>query len=360
MRNEGKNGIATRLNITRKRMLSKGLHVVREYPRQIIFLIFNLKQCVMAVKSFTPWQPVPYTVLKSEQLDLQLSREGYAIIDNFISDKQIAELKSLYEQFHSFKGAGMFWGLYSQDLDYRLKTHEGIGIVVSSSLERIFTQYKVVINSFVIKAPGEGSEFVIHQDTTATDELKYSPLSVWYALEDVTNADGALCFVPKSHRWFSPYRGISFPFPFSNITDVVSRYLVPVCLKKGQAVIFDPRIVHHSLENASGRDRVAIVSGIFPMEAHFEICYKDTSVSAGPIEIYKENEGFLLTYRNFYQNCMARPSKGIQSGIADKKYVLDSISAGQWVEVCAEYGVEALNLVVAKPVTDMKLISEPI
>src|SRR5690606_21476682 len=118
--------------------------------------------------------------------------------------------------------------------------------------------------------------------------MKYSCLSVWIPLQDTNLANGCLSVVPHSHKMFAPYRGISFPQQFENISNTVRKYLQPIEMKAGEILLFDNRLVHTSGVNSSGADRVVVMSGIFPSEAKIISCYKDTAVEKSPIEIIEQ------------------------------------------------------------------------
>ena len=192
----------------------------------------------------------------------------------------------------------MFYSLYSRDIEYRKIVHESISEIMKPVYDSLFSDYKVVLNSFIVKVSGPESEFCLHQDSTSFDETKYSSLSVWIPLQDTNMSNGCMCVVPYSHRMFSPYRGISFEQPFESIEETVRRYLYPIELKKGDIFLFDNRIVHNSVINSSGENRVVVMSGIYPKEAPLLSCFKDPEVTESQIELIEQEPDFLLTYPN--------------------------------------------------------------
>ena len=302
------------------------------------------------------WQPVRHTVLKDEALADLIHEEGIAVRP-FLEAGQLEQLRNLFEETHSIpKGdGGMFYSLYSQDLEYRKKIHDTIQEILQPTLDQHFQGYKNVINSFVVKVPGKASEFSIHQDTTALDEFKYSPLTAWIPLWDITEENGAMCVVPKTHRLFSPYRGISFPFPFKNIMGTVREYLQPVTLKAGEAVFFDPRILHNSLPNTTDKPRVAIICGIFPEEAEFVINYKASPEAK--IELFKQQDDFLLVYPNFMHNCHSRPVAGEVIGEVEDRF--EQMEAGTFRKMATGLGLAPANLIPPPVDINCNMIAEP-
>ncbi len=257
------------------------------------------------------WTPQKHSIIRSETTREKIHETGYTVEGN-IGVENIKKLYALYKELHNFNApqGGNFYSLYSDDIVYRKKVHDSIGAILYPLYDKLFMEYKSVINSFIIKVPGPQSEFTLHQDSTGLDEMKYSPLSLWIPLQDTNMQNGTLCMVPKSHRFFHPYRGISYASPFHRFEDLLRSYLVPLDLKAGDIVMFDNRTVHYSHLNNSNTDRVVVMSGLFPINAKIEMCYRDESRLNSPIEIYEMEEDFLLTNKAFFNDCTARPSRG--------------------------------------------------
>lgn len=304
------------------------------------------------------WRPIPHTVLKDANLRTVLHEEGIAIRP-FLNEAQLKELRALYQAEHQIADSdgGMFYSVYSRDFAYRQRIHHAIQAILQPTLDQWLTDYRTVLNSFIIKASGPKSEFYLHQDTTGLDETKYSTLSFWIPLEDVDETNGAMCVIPKSHHWFSPYRGISFPPPYQDIADTVRAYLKPVPVKAGEAVIFDNRILHNSLPNTSGKNRVVVMAGVFPKEAPIMTCFKDPTAKNAKIELIEHNDDFLLRYPNFLIDCHVRPDVGRSVGFVKDQY--PPISAETFERLCAENGIEKQDF-IAQEMGDCNLIGEPL
>lgn len=259
------------------------------------------------------WFPSKHSIVKDDFIRETLHDEGYTVIGN-IGPNRIDLLRTLYLRLHDFtkSGAsgGMFYSLYSKDMEYRKEVHDRIGEVMAPVYDLYFRDFRSVINSYIVKLTGEKSGFTLHQDSTGLDETKYSPLSLWIPLQDTDLSNGTLCVVPKTHGFFHPYRGISFKAPFSDYERVLRKYLVPIELRAGDILAFDNRLVHYSHLNSSGEPRIVVMSGIFPKEANIEVCYKDPDRPESPIEIYSQSGDFLITNEAFYENCTARPYRG--------------------------------------------------
>jgi len=305
------------------------------------------------------WKIVEHTVVKDNDLRKSLLDLGYCIPGN-IGETKIRLLKNTFENFHDFKNTdgGMFYSLYSNDLDYRKMVNQELGSILRTEYDQLFVNYKTVINSFIVKLAGPYSDFTLHQDSTGLDEFLYSPLSVWIPLQDTTLENGTLCIIPKTHGFFNPYRGISFSSPFKNYEEVLKKYLVPINLKAGDILLFDNRLVHYSHLNKSPKPRIVIMSGIFPKEADLISVYKDESEKNSPLEVYKQTEDFLITNTAFYENCTARPYRGELSKLIQEP--MDEISVYDFLSWASRNDVKATDIQqLTQADFTMQIISEP-
>jgi ectoine hydroxylase-related dioxygenase (phytanoyl-CoA dioxygenase family) len=306
------------------------------------------------------WEPNLHTYIKDTCLRETIHTKGFEV-KSILNHIQVEKLREIYQSEHSFdvKDGGMFYSMYSKDKAYRRRVHESIGEILKPILDQHFSGYKNVINSFVVKLPGEKSEFYVHQDTTGLDEFQFSPLSLWIPLQDITPENGALAVIEKTQWFFSPYRGVSFAFPFKNINDTIKKYLDSVYMKTGEVLIFDNRIIHNSMANTTNESRVAIICGLFPKEAEFISCYKDQSKTDSPIELYHHEENYLLEYPHFFYNCTDRPSSGkIIKKVVD---LFPDMSSDEFEELCNLNKIPERNIITnADPTTvNCQLIAEP-
>lgn len=305
------------------------------------------------------WKPVMHNAVKDFTLRETLHNIGYVVSGN-IGIKQIELLQNLYSSVHNFteEQGGMFYSLYSNNLDYRGRVNSEIASILKDVYDSTFVNYKTVINSFIVKLPGPKSDFTLHQDSTGLDEMKYSPLSVWIPLQDTNLENGTLCVVPKTHRLFHPYRGISFPSAFSSYENVLKRYLVPITLKAGDILLFDNRLVHYSHINNSSQPRIVAMSGVFPKEAEIQSVYKDESVADSPLEIYRHSDDFLVTNTAFYENCTVRPYRG--EVIQKITEPLESITVYDFLSWAVKNNVDATNIPqLSNAKLNMLIVSEP-
>lgn len=286
-----------------------------------------------------------------------IHEKGYVTIP-FLEEAQLNSIKQFYTKEHSLNSnsGGMFYSMYSKDLAYRKRVHEFLQNLLAPILEKYFIDYKNVVNTFITKASGPESEFYVHQDTTALDEFKHSPLSIWIPLQDITSENGALGVMEKSHWFFSPFRGISFPFPFSKINDTVKDYLKPIYLKAGEALIFDPRIVHNSFGNNSGGDRIVALCGVFPKDAELITCFKE-KIPESRIELLKQDDSYLLENESFYYDCHSRPKTG--KVIAKIENDFPEIDVQTFEKLCELNAIPKLTIIEKTLEINCNFIAEP-
>lgn len=252
-------------------------------------------------------------VFKNEKLAAEFNEKGYVISGN-IGKLLLNKVKKVYNELHTFSTneIGVFHTLYSTDLNYRLRLNDALNGILKPTYNSLFTNYKVTANLIIAKFLHQDSAFGIHQDTTGLDEDKFVPINVWIPLQDTAIDNGCLCLVPKSQNFAFPYRGTSFKGQFDEVTEEIIPFLLPIKMKAGDILIFDNRMLHYSPPNTHKMPRVVVMSGIFHKDAEIITCFKKDNQS--PIELYKQSDDYLLTYKGF----KTEPTKA-DSGIKIKE-----------------------------------------
>jgi ectoine hydroxylase-related dioxygenase (phytanoyl-CoA dioxygenase family) len=119
------------------------------------------------------------------------------------------------------------------------------------------------------KPAEHGGVVAWHQDYSYwTRTIAMQHLTCWTGLDDATEENGCLQYIPKSHKW-----GLLEAPEIAGDMDGLLHYLtdeqkkefkpVPIELKKGFASFHHPLLIHGSYENKSKRPRRAFVLNAF-------------------------------------------------------------------------------------------------
>ena len=304
------------------------------------------------------WKPIEHSIIRDNDLKKQIHERGFSI-QNLIPPNATDELLRLFYQYHTLENekGGIFFSIFSQNTDYRKAIHDEILKIVQPLIDPVFQNYKIVVNSFVIKISGPESEFYVHQDTTSLDEWKYSALTLWIPLHDVNQDNGCLGIVPYSKNFFSPYRSISFPAPYDGIRETIKNYLQPVKMKTGEVLLFDNRTLHHSYSNLSGKPRISVICGLFPIEATVQTYTKPKYEFGGKFEVIEHEDSYLLTGKTFLKDNDKRPETGKSIGWFDDPNA--PMNSETFELLCKQYGVQKNDSNTAFAPTNCNIIGEP-
>lgn len=119
------------------------------------------------------------------------------------------------------------------------------------------------------KPPKQGGVVAWHQDYSYwTRTQPQAHLTCWIGLDDATEENGALMYIPGSHRWnLLPVTGLAGDMEaiMSVLTDEQKAQFQPVTveLKKGECSFHHALVVHGSGVNRSERPRRATVINVF-------------------------------------------------------------------------------------------------
>lgn len=229
------------------------------------------------------WKPTEHSFVKNKNFQNRIREFGW-LKSEVISNNQLNDLRMLFDENHKINQVGMFYSMYSKDLAYRKKVRDGILTILAPTLKSQFEDYKVAYAVFVVKTPGKETEFFLHQDPSIVDESKYSSLHLWIPLEKITDKNGPLCVIEKTHMISQPFRGITVPSFFKGSEGLLREYLQPIFLEAGEALFLDPRVVHNSLANVSDKTRVAVLVGIIPLESEIILSHCEEGPESGIVE----------------------------------------------------------------------------
>jgi ectoine hydroxylase-related dioxygenase (phytanoyl-CoA dioxygenase family) len=212
-------------------------------------------------------------VLRDVRRQRELDEKGFVTLPLLGAD-EVQRLKELFVE--STGGSventayGMYIGLEETDLERKRRVIREVLAAMLPHAQEHFEDCKPHLGSFLVKAPGTDSYTYPHQDWTFVDTPEYRSMTVWTALVDVDEDNGALGFVPGSHGFFD--KPVGSPSPdFMTCAQghetILYEYLQFVPLRAGEAVVFDNRTIHGAVPNRSDQLRIAVAIGMTPREA---------------------------------------------------------------------------------------------
>lgn len=291
------------------------------------------------------WTPILHEYIKNDEIKQLIHSQGYKVVGN-IGKEALAQLINFYNKLHNIKtiDGAMYYSIYSQDLAYREQINKQIGLFLKDEVAKYLSEHHNALNSFIVKVAGKKSEFALHQDYTICDETKYSPLTLWIPLQDTNIENGALCVVPFSHHLYSPYRGIGIEPQYQKYQSEIKKYLLPIEMKAGDILFFDNRLLHYSPPNLSNKNRVVVSYGVLHPSATLEICYQNSENNT--IEIYQQENDFLLTHKGFHTACDCKPETGLLT--KEIKVEEDNVNVQVFLDFAEKHKLKINNLQVLK------------
>jgi hypothetical protein len=257
-------------------------------------------------------------IFKNKQHQQLFDKQGFIVLP-FLSELEIQDLTTYFDETHPIIENDVFFSdSYSSDFEFKKKASDKIVEVFARSYENYFFDYKPFGGSFLFKTPGSNSELAAHQDWTIVDETKDIALNCWVPLCDITPKNGALMILPGSHFGnYTTLRAPTLPFFFTGHEELIHRNLTPFFVPAGTAIILNQSVIHYSQPNTSNEIRKAITAGVKNNNAQMFFHYKVPNEAK--LEIFKEEDEFLIQFDDFARDIMERPKRGELVG--DRPYI---------------------------------------
>lgn len=205
-----------------------------------------------------------------------LNQNGY-FLDEFLSAEDISFCTAQYRMHFSDTESSFYSTSFHDDIDLKKRVSDVILDRLMPAIEARFSDYKLLGASFLKKKANENNPLPLHQDWTVTDEDAFGSYTIWIPLEDTTEQNGALRVIDGSHRLEQNFRAPSLPVSFEKHRAAFEKYLKTLPMAKGNAFIFNQKLMHASWPNKSDKDRLALTIGLVPKEAHLMMYYFDAS-----------------------------------------------------------------------------------
>ena len=214
-------------------------------------------------------------MLTQEQIDFY-QINGYIVVENVISAKDIAELRRVTDEYvdksrevtehtnvfdlepghtpespqlRRIKNPVALHPIYD-----RILRHD---YILDSVAQLIGPNIRYDTSKLNMKSAGFGSPVEWHQDFAfAADVTNDDMLSVGLAIDDMTRDNGCLLFIPGSHKGpvYNHHQNDVFVGAITN-PDFTPDNAVPIEVKAGGITIHHTRTLHASAPNLSGQSR---------------------------------------------------------------------------------------------------------
>lgn len=228
-------------------------------------------------------------ILNDYVLDLKLLEEGYVVVP-FLDENSVQELKAFFFENHPQEIPGFYATAHVPDIAFRKKMNEKIKSVFASAIDKYFVNCEALGGSFVVKSKSQQERLHPHQDWNIVDETQYRSFNIWVPLVDLTEQNGAIRVLPKSHLWGLNYRGPNIPESNPDKIEDIWNDMQTLMMKAGEALIYDHRLYHASYANQTDELRLATVFGIKPSQAEMYYYFGEGE----KIGVYKSSVDFFM------------------------------------------------------------------
>lgn len=213
-------------------------------------------------------------IFQNKDLQKQFDRDGYVLMP-WLDAVEVSTLRNIYssldlasvEQFHSTS--------FLPDIDVKKKINAAVENAFENKVAATFADIKKLGSSFLTKPVGERGAMPVHQDWTIVDESQYCSATIWVALEDVNEKNGALRLLPGSHRFSDTLRAPTLDTGYAHLQDYLQSKMITIAMSAGDAIVFNHAIFHASFVNRSDHPRLAVTYGLIPDQAQLSLYIKN-------------------------------------------------------------------------------------
>lgn len=238
----------------------------------------------------------PRAAFRNKVLEEEFFENGFFKAP-LLTQEQVRSCLEIFKEVDIQQRQGKYNSLEIVLGGHRKIVQQAIEEIIGGTILEKLADYKFVGFNLAVKRTLGDTEFHAHIDDIHVNEALGNSVNCWIPLVDVNETNGALYFVPRSHKLSQPIRGIGLPFAFENKLELIRKHKQTISLKAGEALFFHTKMIHGSGFNNSGIDRPAIISGTIPSEAqpivfmrHDEIRLDQVEKFVAPPEFYTSME----------------------------------------------------------------------
>ena len=194
----------------------------------------------------------------------KFDKDGYAIVD-LLTEDQCDEILATHSQFDPQISDVFYATQNSLNYEYRRSVEEYLRPILQIAVSKTINDYRVLYSQYMVKRPGKDGECHMHQDWNYVREPEHFSIHLWCPLQDVDENNGCMWVMPGTHRLYNFVRGRNIERAILPTQDLIRKFMSPVRLKKGQAMLSHSSLIHESRNNISEKDRIAILSPLLPV-----------------------------------------------------------------------------------------------
>lgn len=228
----------------------------------------------------------------------ELATYGYKVVN--ISDTTlIDDLESFYVENRLNLTDGFHTTHFSLDTLYKAKVDTYLRDKLTPFVHFYLGDYKPVFANFMVKNSGGNNPMPLHADWTYVNEMEHRSFAIWINLCDTSHSNGCIGVIPYSNHLSNAIRGpriLQWNYPTNEQLIKSMGKLLP--MKKGQALIYDHRLLHFSSENNSSAERPAINISVVPTDANV-IHYCKPEGQSNVLGYLADHEQFFVEYNHF-------------------------------------------------------------
>jgi ectoine hydroxylase-related dioxygenase (phytanoyl-CoA dioxygenase family) len=217
---------------------------------------------------------------------------------DLLEAEDVSRLAAFYGAFRARHEEGFMASVLTTDVEARARIHAEVCEVLGRRVLSVLDDYRMVVGSYAVKQAACEDSFVgLHQDLSFVDEPERLGVSLWCPLVDVDAGNGGLSVVRGSHVLNSHYREpCSLPYDDALVEHIDARYLAPLPMRAGQALLMDSRLFHGSPPNRAAAPRVVAAGVAVPREARLLYCHRDLEGDGDVLELFEVPDDFYLRH----------------------------------------------------------------
>ncbi|MCF8256216.1 MAG: phytanoyl-CoA dioxygenase family protein [Flavobacteriales bacterium] len=267
-------------------------------------------------------------LFQSPVLNSRFALDGYVTVP-FLSEAEVAALRAVFHETLPTVPAGFHSSSFSTDTEEKQRVNDRVEEVFGPKVSGLFNPIRKLGSCFLSKSPGPQGEMPIHQDWTMVDETRFCSVTIWCALQDTDEANGAVQVIAGSHRFSDALRSPTLPDPFRDIHAEMRPDLRTVPLKAGEAIIFNQALLHASPPNTSAEPRIAVTYGLIAEEAGLLFYHRNEE---GQVEQFAVPDHFFQEYNT---QIGQRPSIGTKTDTF--AYTPKAVTLGEYQRAMHNY-----------------------